>query len=72
IYANIYQSDFIVVIDPKTGKVLQQISATQLAKISRGDGDVLNGIAYNPETQKMIVTGKFWKEYHEVKVTPVK
>ncbi|MFK7786356.1 MAG: glutaminyl-peptide cyclotransferase, partial [Crocinitomicaceae bacterium] len=46
IYANIYQSDFIVVIDPKTGKVLQQISATQLAKISRGDGDVLNGIAY--------------------------
>jgi glutamine cyclotransferase len=71
IYANIYQSDFIVVIDPKTGKVLQQISATQLAKQHRGSGDVLNGIAYNPDTQKMIVTGKFWTKYLEVKVTPV-
>lgn len=72
IYANVYMQNFIIVIDPKTGKVLQQISANQLANRYRGSGDVLNGIAYNPETQKMIVTGKYWDKYLEVKVTPVK
>lgn len=72
IYANVYTQNFIVVIDPKTGKVLQQISANQLVKQGKGNGDVLNGIAYNPESKKMIVTGKFWDKYYEVKVTPVK
>lgn len=72
IYANIYTTDFIVVIDPKTGKVLQQISARPLVKQYKGAADVLNGIAYNPETQKMIITGKLWTKYLEVKVTPVK
>ena len=71
IYANVYMQNFIIVIDPKTGKVLQQISANQLAKLSKGNGNVLNGIAYNPETKKMIVTGKYWTKYLEVKVTPV-
>lgn len=71
IYANVYLQNFIIVIDPNTGKVVQQISANKLANQSRGNGDVLNGIAYNPETQKMIITGKFWEKYLEVKVTPV-
>lgn len=71
IYANVYQQNFIIVIDPKTGKVVQQISANQLVKDYRGGGEVLNGIAYNPDTQKMIVTGKYWDKYLEVKVTPV-
>ena len=72
IYANVYLQNFIIVIDPKTGKVLQQINANQLANQSKGNGDVLNGIAYNPETKKLIVTGKYWTKYLEVKVTPIK
>lgn len=72
IYANVYTQNFIVVIDPETGKVLQQISANQLVNQARGNGDVLNGIAYNPDTKKMIITGKYWDKYYEVKVTPVK
>lgn len=72
IYANVYMQNFIIVIDPKTGKVIQQINATKLANQSKGKGDVLNGIAYNPETKKMIITGKYWTKYLEVKVTPVK
>lgn len=72
IYANVYMQNFIIVIDPKTGKVLQQISANQLVNQARGSGEVLNGIAYNPDSKKMIVTGKFWTKYYEVKVTPVK
>ncbi len=71
IYANIYQQNFIVVIDPKTGKVVQQIDVNDIAKASRGTGDVLNGIAYNPLTKKMIITGKYWTKYIEVKVTRI-
>ncbi len=69
IYANVYQQNFIVVIDPKTGKVVQQIDLNEVAKAHRGTGDVLNGIAYNPLTKKMIITGKYWTKYLEVKVT---
>lgn len=72
IYANIYQQNFIVVIDPKTGKVVQQIDVNEIVKQGRGTGDVLNGIAYNPETKKMIITGKYWTKYFEVKVTPMR
>lgn len=72
IYANVYTQNFIVVIDPETGKVVQQISANKIANQSRGNGDVLNGIAYNPETQKLIITGKYWDKYLEVKVSAVK
>lgn len=72
IYANVYMQNWIIVIDPKTGKVVQQISVNKLTKQFKGNGDVLNGIAYNPETQKMILSGKYWTKYLEVKVTPVK
>lgn len=71
IYANIYQQNFIVVIDPKSGKVVQQIDVNDIAKVSRGTGDVLNGIAYNPITKKMLITGKYWTKYLEVKVVRI-
>jgi glutamine cyclotransferase len=71
IYANVYTQNWIIVIDPKTGKVVQEISVNKLTNQYKGNGDVLNGIAYNPETQKMIVTGKYWDKYLEVKVTAV-
>ena len=71
IYANVYLQNFIVVIDPKTGKVVQEINAVKLANQSKGNGDVLNGIAFNPDNQKLILTGKYWTKYLEVKVTPI-
>ena len=66
IYANIWQTNLIVVIDPETGKVLQEIDCTGLEKVGRGNGDVLNGIAYDHQTGKMYVTGKYWKHLFEV------
>jgi len=71
IYANVYQQNFIVVIDPKTGKVVQQINLEKVAREAKGKGDVLNGIAFNPKTQRMIVTGKYWTKYLEVNVIEV-
>ena len=71
IYANVWTKNFIVVIDPLTGKVLKEIDATDLVLAGRGNGEVLNGIAYNPETGKVYMTGKNWNKLFEVKfVTP--
>jgi|TARA_B110000902_G_scaffold89605_1_gene106523 glutamine cyclotransferase len=69
IYANVYQTNLIVVIDPETGKILEQINCDNLVVQGRGNGDVLNGIAYNPETGKTYLTGKLWPKMFEVEFT---
>lgn len=68
IYANVWQADAIVVIDPATGKVLSIIDCTAVAAAGRGSGEVLNGIAYNPATKKMYLTGKNWSNLLEVSI----
>lgn len=69
IYANIYLSDGVVVIDPATGKVLEEIDASELTRQVLPflrNGEVLNGIAYNPESKKLYMTGKNWPNMFEV------
>lgn len=68
IYANVWTSNEIAVIDPSSGKVLAIIDATNLVNEGKGNGEVLNGIAYHPGTKKMYMTGKFWPTMFEVKV----
>lgn len=69
IYANVYNKDYIVVIDPKTGAVLQKIDLTNLyPETSRNPGaNVLNGIAYDKATGRIFVTGKKWDKLFQVK-----
>lgn len=71
IYANIYQMDAIAIIDPKNGAVEAVINLTDLkSKVTQHpDVDVLNGIAYNPKTKTIFVTGKNWDKMFEIKVT---
>lgn len=66
IYANIYTTSIIIVIDPNSGKVLEQIDATSLDVVGKMGGEVLNGIAYNPATKKLYLTGKYWGKIIEV------
>lgn len=67
IYANVWMSDIIYVIDPASGKVLQEIDAKSLRVNGEGpDKEVLNGIAYNNETGKTYLTGKNWVKLFEV------
>lgn len=68
IYANVYTTNFIVVIEAKTGKVLQQIDASSLAAVGQMGGEVLNGIAYNRNSKKLFMTGKNWGKLMEVKL----
>ena len=65
IYANVYQTNIVIAIDPETGRVLEQITCDQLIKEGQGSGDVLNGIAQDA-SGKIYMTGKNWPKLFEV------
>lgn len=66
IYANVWMTYKIVVIDPASGKVLKNIDCTDFAKRAKGNGDVLNGIAYNEAEKAFYLTGKYWASLAKV------
>ncbi|WP_138433580.1 glutaminyl-peptide cyclotransferase [Winogradskyella algicola] len=70
IFANIYQKNGVVIIDPKTGGVEGVINFKPLRKLvtQHNELDVLNGIAYHPERKTIFVTGKNWDKLFEVKI----
>ena len=70
IYANVWTTDMIVKIDPKTGKVLSKINLEGILTMSNSTKqvDVLNGIAIDPVTKKMYVTGKLFPKLFEIKL----
>jgi len=69
VYANIWQSNEIVRIDPKTGRVTASIDASGLlSRIEAIRADVLNGIAYRPESKTFLLTGKLWPHVFEVEL----
>ena len=68
IWANVYTTDLIVVIDPKSGEVVSTVDCTGLlpAKLRTQDTDVLNGIAY--KDGHIYLTGKNWPRLYEVEL----
>src|SRR6266576_2105068 len=70
IHANVWQTDRIVRISPRTGKVLGWIDLTGLIdkRELRDDDAVLNGIAYDSRADRLFVTGKLWPNLFEIKV----
>lgn len=70
IYANIWETDWIVRIDPQTGKILGWIDLKDL--LSRADRsaqtDVLNGIAYDGASNRLFVTGKLWPKLFQIRL----
>lgn len=70
IWANVYTTDTIVVIDPKSGEVESIINCAGLLdqKLVTQDTDVLNGIAVNPADGKIYLTGKNWPKLFEIKL----
>lgn len=70
IYANIWQTNEIIKINPQTGLVEAKADFTDLLKKSNlpdSSSDVLNGIAYNPSSKTFYVTGKWWPALFEIK-----
>lgn len=69
IYANVYETNDILVIDPKTGAVLQRADMSSLYPQSSRPmyADYFNGIAYDKATKRIFVTGKKWDKLFQVK-----
>lgn len=71
IYANVYQTDNIVIVNPNTGCVTGKIDLSGLldkTKIKDRDVDVLNGIAWDKKGKRLFLTGKYWPEMYEVQI----
>lgn len=70
IFANVWQTDQVVRIDPSTGVVRGVIDFSGLlTPTERGRGaDVLNGIAYDPAADRLFITGKNWPKVFEVRL----
>jgi glutamine cyclotransferase len=71
IYANIWQRHEILRIDRKSGRVTATIDASGLlSRIEAKRADVLNGIAYKPQSKTFLLTGKLWPHVFEVELVP--
>ena len=70
IWANVYTTDEIVIINPRNGRVEGVIDCRGLLPkgLYAPDTDVLNGIAYNAKTGKIYLTGKNWPRLYEVRL----
>jgi len=67
IYANIWQENYLVRIDPGSGRVISRIDLSGV-HTPTGSEDVLNGIAYDPATDRLFVTGKLWSSLYEIEL----
>jgi len=70
IYANIWQENYIVIINPQNGKVTAIIDLEGIINPRNYDYElnVLNGIAYDSENDHLFVTGKLWPKVFEIKI----
>jgi glutamine cyclotransferase len=70
LYANQWQTNYILKIDPASGKVVARLNLESLAnqaKTQYPGSEVLNGIAYDSASDKVYVTGKLWPNIYEIK-----
>jgi glutaminyl-peptide cyclotransferase len=74
VYANVWHTDYILQIDKTNGVVVGIVDASNLIPAEElepyGTEAVLNGIAYDAETDTFLLTGKYWPKMFEVKFVP--
>ena len=71
VWANVWQRDEILRIDPASGRVTAVVDASGLLTDEEAmDTDVLNGIAWIPERERFVITGKLWPHLFEIELVP--
>jgi glutaminyl-peptide cyclotransferase len=73
IYANVWQTDWLMRIAPDSGRILGIVDLSGLLPVSQripGQTDVLNGIAYDARQDRLFVTGKNWPQLFEIRLQP--
>jgi glutamine cyclotransferase len=70
VFANVWQTDQIAIINPNSGRVTGWLDLTGLLEQDPAASpvDVLNGIAYDDETGRLFVTGKLWPRLFEIRM----
>ncbi len=72
IWANIWMTDTVIKIDPKSGKVLAEIDLSGILPTNlsnqKNPADVLNGIAFDKSKNKIVITGKYWPKLFEIQL----
>lgn len=71
IYANVWQTEWILKINPADGKVVGRIDLSSLTNEIRGaypEADVLNGIAYDAKSKALLITGKMWPKSYLIRL----
>lgn len=76
IYANIWQKNTLIIIDPKNGTIEGAVNLNKLRTLidvnEQINDAVLNGIAYDSQNDRLFVTGKNWNKTFEIKLIPKK
>jgi glutamine cyclotransferase len=72
LWANVWKQDFLARIDPRTGEVLGFVDLSGIfeRRSIPNEDAVLNGIAYDPRSKRLFVTGKLWPKLFEIEVVP--
>lgn len=71
VYANRWRTDDILIIDPERGVVEALVDASGLLTgVARFRADVLNGIAYDEDGDRLFITGKLWPKLYEIRIVP--
>jgi glutamine cyclotransferase len=68
VWANVWHTQRIARIDPQTGRVKGWLDLTPLIPPVTDQEAVLNGIAYDPDADRLLVTGKLWPRLYEIRV----
>jgi glutaminyl-peptide cyclotransferase len=68
ILANVYQSNWVLRIDPATGLVREVLDFADLYPDRSASADVMNGIALAPDGKQLLLTGKFWPTVFQVRL----
>jgi glutamine cyclotransferase len=74
IYANVYTTDLIVIIDPLSGKVISEIDLKGIINMYKKPSDTIdyqNGIAYDKEKDRLFITGKWWPRIFYIEKSPL-
>jgi glutaminyl-peptide cyclotransferase len=71
LWANVFMTNKIVRIEPRTGRVSGWIDVAGLLSADEySKADVLNGIAYDRAQKRLFVTGKYWPKLFHIRVVP--
>jgi glutaminyl-peptide cyclotransferase len=72
IYANVWQTNRIIIINPKNGQVTGEVDMTGLFTSPNPEADVLNGIAWDSKGKRLFMTGKKWAKLFQVQLIEFK